>query len=63
MKPDNDVRHRFFQRSGNIRHKIRKTERRKVTHEVKKKMEKDPGVKAGVFVYEIHVCRSIFGDS
>ncbi len=33
------------------------------TEEVKKIMDEDPGVKAGVFVYEIHVCRSFPGDS
>jgi hypothetical protein len=26
--------------------------------EVKKIMDEDPGVKAGIFVYEIHACRS-----
>lgn len=31
--------------------------------EVKKIMDEDPGVKAGVFVYEIHPCRSFPGDS
>lgn len=31
--------------------------------EVHKLMEDDPGVKAGVFVYEAHVCRSFPGDS
>lgn len=31
--------------------------------EVKKIMDEDPGVKAGVFVYEIHACRSFPGDS
>ena len=31
--------------------------------EVKKIMDEDPGVKAGVFVYEIHVGRSFPGDS
>src|SRR6266516_7228380 len=30
--------------------------------EVKKIMDEDPGVKAGVFVYEIHACRSFPGD-
>jgi hypothetical protein len=30
--------------------------------EVKKIMEDDPGVKAGVFLYEIHACRSFPGD-
>ena len=29
--------------------------------EVKKIMDEDPGVKAGVFVYEIHACRSFPG--
>ena len=29
--------------------------------EVKKIMDEDPGVKAGVFVYEIHECRSFPG--
>ena len=29
--------------------------------EVQKIMDEDPGVKAGVFVYEIHVCRSFPG--
>jgi hypothetical protein len=31
--------------------------------EVKKIMDEDPGVKAGVFIYEIHACRSFPGDS
>ena len=31
--------------------------------EVKKIMDEDPGVKAGVFIYEIHTCRSFPGDS
>jgi len=31
--------------------------------EVQSIMEEDPGVKAGVFVYEIHPCRSIPGDA
>ncbi|HEX7736626.1 MAG TPA: hypothetical protein VF458_17390 [Ktedonobacteraceae bacterium] len=31
--------------------------------EVQKIMDEDPGVKAGVFVYESHVCRSFPGDS
>jgi len=31
--------------------------------ETKKIMDDDPGVKAGVFVYEIHPCRSFPGDS
>jgi len=31
--------------------------------EVKKIMDEDPGVKAGVFFYEIHACRSFPGDS
>ena len=30
--------------------------------EVKKIMDEDPGVKEGVFVYEIHACRSFPGD-
>lgn len=30
---------------------------------VQKIMDEDPGVKAGVFVYEIHACRSFPGDS
>ena len=30
--------------------------------EVKPKMDEDPGVKEGVFVYEIHACRSFPGD-
>lgn len=30
---------------------------------VKEIMDEDPGVKAGVFVYEIHPCRSFPGDS
>lgn len=30
--------------------------------ETKAIMDEDPGVKAGVFVYEIHVCRSFPGD-
>ncbi len=31
--------------------------------EVTKIMDEDPGVKAGVFVYEVHPCRSFPGDS
>ena len=31
--------------------------------EVKKLYDEDPGVKAGVFTYEIHACRSFPGDS
>lgn len=31
--------------------------------EVKKIMDEDPAVKAGVFIYEIHACRSFPGDS
>ncbi len=31
--------------------------------ETKKIMDEDPGVKAGVFVYEVHACRSFPGDS
>ncbi len=31
--------------------------------EVKKIMDEDPGVKAGVLVYEVHACRSFPGDS
>ena len=31
--------------------------------EVKKIMDEDPGVQAGIFVYEIHPCRSFPGDS
>jgi len=31
--------------------------------EVKKIMDEDPGVKAGVFVYELHVCRGFPGSS
>ena len=31
--------------------------------EVRKVMDEDPGVRAGVFVYEIHSCRSFPGDS
>jgi hypothetical protein len=30
---------------------------------VRKIMDEDPGVKAGVFTYEIHPCRSFPGDS
>jgi hypothetical protein len=30
--------------------------------EVKKIMDEDPGVKEGVFVYEVHPCRSFPGD-
>ena len=30
--------------------------------EAKKIMDEDPGVKAGVFVYELHPCRSFPGD-
>ena len=31
--------------------------------EVQKIMDEDPGVKVGVFVYELHPCRSFPGDS
>jgi hypothetical protein len=31
--------------------------------EVQKIMDEDPGVKAGVFVYEAYACRSFPGDS
>jgi hypothetical protein len=31
--------------------------------ETQKIMDEDPGVKAGVFVYEVHACRSFPGDS
>ena len=31
--------------------------------EIKKIMDDAPGVKAGVFVYEVHPCRSFPGDS
>jgi len=31
--------------------------------ETKKIMDDDPGVKAGVFVYEVHACRGFPGDS
>jgi hypothetical protein len=31
--------------------------------ETKKIMDDDPGVKTGVFVYEVHPCRSFPGDS
>jgi hypothetical protein len=31
--------------------------------EVKKLMDEDPGVQAGVFVYELHPCPSFPGDS
>ncbi|SRR5579871_5011444 len=31
--------------------------------ETKKIMDDDPGVKAGVFVYELHLCRSFPGDA
>jgi predicted LPLAT superfamily acyltransferase len=30
--------------------------------EIRKVMDEDPGVKAGIFVYEIHPCRSFPGD-
>jgi hypothetical protein len=30
--------------------------------EVRRIMDEDPGVKAGIFVYEIHPCRSFPGD-
>ena len=30
--------------------------------EIRKVMDEDPGVKAGVFVYEIHACRGFPGD-
>lgn len=33
------------------------------TDDVKKLMDEDPGVKAGIFVYEVHACRSFPGDS
>ena len=33
------------------------------TEETKRIMEGDPGVKAGVFTYEVHPCRSFPGDS
>jgi hypothetical protein len=31
--------------------------------ETKKIMDADPGVQAGVFIYEVHPCRSFPGDS
>ena len=31
--------------------------------EVRKIMDDDPGVKAGIFVYEVHPCQSFPGDS
>ena len=31
--------------------------------EIKRIMDKDPGVKKGIFVYEIHPCRSFPGSS
>jgi uncharacterized protein YciI len=31
--------------------------------ETRKLMDEDPGVQAGVFVYEVHECRSFPGDS
>jgi hypothetical protein len=31
--------------------------------ETQKMMDEDPGVKAGVFVYELHACRGFPGDS
>ena len=31
--------------------------------EVSKLMDEDPGVKAGIFFYELHPCRSFPGDS
>lgn len=31
--------------------------------EVRKIMDEDPGVKAGMFVYDIHPCRSFPGDA
>ncbi|HJT55755.1 MAG TPA: hypothetical protein VJ761_04615 [Ktedonobacteraceae bacterium] len=31
--------------------------------EVKKIMDEDPGVKAGIFVYEVHACRGFPGSS
>ncbi len=31
--------------------------------EVKAIMDEDPGVKAGIFIYEIHPCRGLPGDS
>jgi hypothetical protein len=31
--------------------------------ETKRIMDDDPGVKAGVFVYEVHACRSFPGDA
>lgn len=33
------------------------------TEEAKVIMDDDPGVNAGVFVYEVHACRSFPGDS
>jgi hypothetical protein len=30
--------------------------------ETKKIMDEDPGVKTGIFVYEVHSCRSFPGD-
>jgi len=30
--------------------------------EIRKVMDEDPGVKAGIFVYEIHACRGFPGD-
>jgi hypothetical protein len=32
-------------------------------NETKKIMEDDPGVKEGIFTYEVHTCRSFPGDS
>jgi len=31
--------------------------------EVKKLMDEDPAVQAGVLIYEVHACRSFPGDS
>ena len=31
--------------------------------EVRRIMEEDPGVRAGVFTYEVHTCRSFPGDN
>jgi hypothetical protein len=32
------------------------------TDEVKRIMDEDPGVREGIFIYEIHACRSLPGD-
>ncbi len=31
--------------------------------ETKRVMDEDPGVRAGIFVYEVHPCRGFLGDA